>query len=245
MGPPGTKVFIGNLPDEVDQDRLRSIFESVGPLAEFDIIKNYGFVHFETEADANRAVQELNETKFDGNVMKVEASRSTVRHKPGMGNMTECYRCGKSGHWSKDCPTMGGRGGGGYRGRGRGRGRGGDRPPPYGRDDYRDRDPYADHPYYRRRYLPPPPAYDRYAPYDPYERRRMSLARDPYYMERERDYYDRLAARDAAYYEYYARRRAGAYADEGPGPREGVREHDRYAPPPRPDPSRSRVPGPY
>jgi len=80
-------------------------------------------------------------------------------------------------------------------------------------------DPYGDF-YARRPRFAPPPGYDRYAPYaDPYERRRMAMARDPYLMERERDYYDQLAARDAAYYDFYARRRA-AYA-----------ERDGYAPP--------------
>ncbi|XP_076463399.1 uncharacterized protein LOC143295668 [Babylonia areolata] len=235
MGPPGTKIFIGNLPDDCDVDRLRSVFETVGTVVEMDVIKNYGFAHFQTEKDAQKAVTELNDTEFDGKTIKVEQSRSTVRHKPGMGSMTECYRCGKSGHWSKDCPAMSGRGGP----RGRGRGRGVDRGPyrdPY--DDY-----YAD-PYYRRRYLPPPPAYERYSPYDPYERRRLALARDPYYLERERDYYDRLAARDA-YYDYYARR---AYAAETVASRPAPRDpRDAYAPPPRSDPavSRSRVPGPY
>lgn len=226
MGPPGTKIFIGNLPDDADIDRLRSLFEKVGKIAEMDVIKNYGFVHYTNEDDAKRAVEELNDADFDGKTIKVEQSRSTVRHKPGMGNMTECYRCGKSGHWSKDC-----RGG-----RGRGRGRGADRGPyrdPY--DDY-----YAD-PYYRRRYLPPPPAYERYSPYYPYERRRLAMARDPYYLERERDYYDRLAAREA-YYDYYARRAYAAERGEGRGP-----PRDVYAPPPRSDlaASRSRVPGPY
>lgn len=249
MGPPGTKIFIGNLPDNCDQERLRQLFETIGPIAEFDVIKNYGFVHFETEEDAKRAVDELNEADFDGNPIKVEQSRSQVRHKPGMGSMTECYRCGKSGHWSKDCPTLGGRGGfRGMRGRGGpGRGRGGERPPPpYGREPFDD--PYGD-PYYRRRFLPPPP-YDRYAPYgDPYERRRMAMARDPYFLERERDYYDQMAARDA-YYDYYARRRPVApYGDEeGAGPQRPPARDPYAVPPARPDPAataRSRVPGPY
>ena len=42
--PPGTKIFIGNLPDDCDLDRLRSLFETAGSIAEFDVIKNYGFV---------------------------------------------------------------------------------------------------------------------------------------------------------------------------------------------------------
>ncbi|XP_025103904.1 RNA-binding protein 4.1-like isoform X2 [Pomacea canaliculata] len=220
---PSRKVYVGNLPDNCDKENLQKLFESVGKIAEFDVVKNFGFVHFETEEGAKRAVDELNDTEFEGMVIKVELSRSKVRHKPGMGDMTECYRCGKDGHWSKDCPKAG---------RGRGRGRGGPPRPaePYGPPAFRDpyADPYAD-PYLRNRYFPS--GYDRYHPYgDPYDRRPAPY-RDPYY-ERDPyarpsvDYYDRLAARDP-YYDYYARR--------------------SYLPPPRPDsPSRrGRMPGPF
>lgn len=82
------------------------------------------------------------------------------------------------------------------------------RPPPPGsyRDPYDDdpyfRDPYAD-PYYRTRYLPPPPpGYARYDPYyDPYDRRPLPLpSRDPYLRDRLADAYARPHA------DYYGRR---------------------------------------
>ena len=32
-----------------------------------------------------------------------QLSTSNVRQRPGMGG-DKCYRCGKEGHWSKECP---------------------------------------------------------------------------------------------------------------------------------------------
>lgn len=56
------------------------------------------------ETEAKTAIDALNGSEFMGVKITVEASRSKVRPKPGMGGKGQCYRCGKSGHWSKECP---------------------------------------------------------------------------------------------------------------------------------------------
>jgi len=210
-----TKLYVGNLPETCSKSDLLTTFERFGAVAECDIVKNYAFVHYNVPEDAKAAADALDSTDFEGNTISVQLSKSKVRQKPGMGDVNGCYRCGKEGHWSKDCPKYpsrdyGGRGRGGRdrggRGGARGRGaRGYDREryddyddyydAPYGRDPYAH-DDYGADPYYRRPYPPPRDRY-RPSPYDdPYGRPRRPPA-DPYY---ERDPYARPPP------DYYARR---------------------------------------
>ncbi|BFZ11914.1 hypothetical protein BsWGS_14952 [Bradybaena similaris] len=192
-----TKLYVGNLPSDADKDDLEEQFRKFGAIVEFDILKDYGFVHFENEAEAKAAVEAMDGTMHHGNKIRVEMSRSRVRQKAGMGGKGECFRCGREGHWSKECP------------RGPSRGRG-DRFGPYDREPYYP-DPYD---YYARARMLPPIPYDRYSRYDPYERRLPALPPpDSLYHDFGRaspDYYRRPSPPRDPYYDYYERRRLAA-----------------------------------
>lgn len=77
------KVYVGNLPFSIDDEKLREMFAKFGDVEEATIIKDkysgrskgFGFVTFSDDESAKKAIAELNEKEVEGRALKVNEAR--------------------------------------------------------------------------------------------------------------------------------------------------------------------------
>lgn len=96
------KLFVGNLAEGVSSDQLRKIFSQFAKVTECDVLKNYAFVHVDTDDEANEVVKRLDGYIVEGRPIHIEKSTSKLRKQPGMGD--KCFRCGAADHKTTSCP---------------------------------------------------------------------------------------------------------------------------------------------
>ncbi|UZJ52502.1 hypothetical protein CBS101457_001822 [Exobasidium rhododendri] len=123
------KVFAGNLAFATTEEELRSVFTEAGEVQQAQIIKRgtrslgYGFVTYQTEAEAKKAIQLLNKKEIAGREINVESAKpqsDLVKHNDS-GNYT--LEDGEEAGEGKGAAIRGGRGRGKARGKSaRGRG---------------------------------------------------------------------------------------------------------------------------
>jgi len=112
-----SKVFIGGLAWHTDDVTLRSKFEEFGNVEEAVVVKDrdtgrsrgFGFVRFSQDAEAENAIQAMNNVEFDGRTIRVDraADKSSSRG-PGGGFV------GRGGYNQGDMGGQGYGSGGGY-----------------------------------------------------------------------------------------------------------------------------------
>lgn len=112
-------IYVGNLPKTTTEEAVRKIFEAYGEVTEVKLIKDhfsgeirgFGFIEMPAKADAQRAIQEVNETELEGRTLIVnEARRKKDNRFGGGGGGGNRQRGGGGGY-------RGGGGGGGNRSR--------------------------------------------------------------------------------------------------------------------------------
>ncbi len=84
------KVFVGSISFKTDNEGLAAHFAQAGTVTSATILmdkmtgksKGYGFVEFSTEAEAQAAVDKLNQSDLDGRTLFVDLARPKTDNGP-------------------------------------------------------------------------------------------------------------------------------------------------------------------
>jgi len=77
------RLFVGSLPFTTTSDELKELFSKIGEVTTADVItdkftnqgKGFAFVEFADDADADKAIAELNGTEYNGRKLVVNIAR--------------------------------------------------------------------------------------------------------------------------------------------------------------------------
>ena len=86
-------IYVGNLSYEVTEEDLKAAFEAFGQVETVNIIKDkysgqskgFGFVEMSAKAEAESAIDGLNDTELKGRTLKVNEARPRTESRGGRG----------------------------------------------------------------------------------------------------------------------------------------------------------------
>lgn len=113
-------IYVGNLAHQATEEKLREAFEAFGQVESVNIIKDkfsgesrgFGFVEMPNQAEAQSAIDALNETDLMGRNINVNMARPRTERRGGGGGRGRRGGFGGGGRGKR-----GGFGGGGGQGR--------------------------------------------------------------------------------------------------------------------------------
>jgi RNA recognition motif-containing protein len=85
------RLFVGGLPYTTTSDEIRELFSKIGAVTSADVItdkftnqgKGFAFVEFADDADADKAIKELNGTELGGRKIVVNEARPREERSSG------------------------------------------------------------------------------------------------------------------------------------------------------------------
>lgn len=109
-------LYVGNLPYGTTDDQLKSLFSQAGAVASASVIadkftgrsKGFGFVEMGSEAEAQKAVEQLNGYELEGRALKVSEARPReerpARFGGGNGGGGRRFGGGRQSQYNDDRP---------------------------------------------------------------------------------------------------------------------------------------------
>ncbi|GBN35931.1 hypothetical protein AVEN_135306-1 [Araneus ventricosus] len=84
-----TTLYVRNIPQEMEESPLKSIFSSngLGPVRKIKKLKDFAFVHYFMKEDAEKALNQLNGTNLSGRVLQVTWAKPRVQAIEGSGTV--------------------------------------------------------------------------------------------------------------------------------------------------------------
>lgn len=84
------RLYVGNLPWSVDDQKLQEVFAAFGAVTSAKVIsdkytrrsKGFGFVEFENDEDADKAIKALHESDMEGRKIIVNVARPMEERAP-------------------------------------------------------------------------------------------------------------------------------------------------------------------
>jgi len=89
----GRKLYVGNLPYEIGETELQDLFAKAGSVDSVTVMRDqatgrargFAFVEMSTDAEAQTAIRDLNETQLGGRSLTVNEARPKPAYAGGFG----------------------------------------------------------------------------------------------------------------------------------------------------------------
>ncbi|TDZ30516.1 Cold-inducible RNA-binding protein [Colletotrichum sidae] len=115
-----SKLFIGGLAWHTEEATLRQKFEEFGAVEEAVVVKDrdtgrsrgFGFVRYQQDGDAQKAIAAMNNVEFDGRTIRVDKASDNGPRGGGGGGFRGGYGGGRGGYGAPPVQQYGGAPGG-------------------------------------------------------------------------------------------------------------------------------------